>query len=212
VVTEVFTAERGMSFLPAVQPECRVAETYGEDPFVVERALQQAALWDEVKDSLDRPGSDLSGGQQQRLCIARALALQPEVLLLDEPCSALDPTATFRIEELLLSLKAEYTIVIVTHNMREVADVVALPPDFDERHRNAVQQAENAGRRLSASHTRLGKAKAAVADSEILDVWLPRAEQIEQLHERLGSDTKGQGDGVKLRADHQAYLNALRST
>ncbi len=89
----------------------------------VERALKQAALWEEVKDVLHKSGASLSGGQQQRLCIARALAVEPEVLLLDEPCSALDPIATARIEELLLELKKSYTIVIVTHNMQQAARV-----------------------------------------------------------------------------------------
>jgi len=88
---------------------------------LVERSLRQAALWDEVKDRLNRPGVGLSGGQQQRLCVARALAVEPEVLLMDEPCSALDPISTARIEELLLELKANYTIVIVTHNMQQAA-------------------------------------------------------------------------------------------
>jgi len=88
---------------------------------VIERSLRQAALWEEVKDRLRRPGASLSGGQQQRLCVARALAVQPEVLLMDEPCSALDPISTARIEELLLELKAAYTIVIVTHNMQQAA-------------------------------------------------------------------------------------------
>jgi phosphate transport system ATP-binding protein len=90
---------------------------------VVERALRQAALWDEVKDELYKSGSSLSGGQQQRLCIARAVAVQPEVLLMDEPCSALDPIATARIEELILDLKKDLTIVIVTHNMQQAARV-----------------------------------------------------------------------------------------
>jgi phosphate transport system ATP-binding protein len=88
---------------------------------IVERSLRQAALWDEVKDGLRRPGTSLSGGQQQRLCVARALAVEPEVLLMDEPCSALDPISTARIEELLLELKAGYTIVLVTHNMQQAA-------------------------------------------------------------------------------------------
>jgi phosphate transport system ATP-binding protein len=89
----------------------------------VERALRQAALWDEVKDILGRSGASLSGGQQQRLCIARALALEPEVLLMDEPCSALDPIATARIEELIHELAGRFTIVIVTHNMQQAARV-----------------------------------------------------------------------------------------
>jgi len=89
----------------------------------VERALTHAALWDEVKDRLDKPGSSLSGGQQQRLCIARALAVEPEVMLMDEPCSALDPIATAKIEELILELRKDLTIVIVTHNMQQAARV-----------------------------------------------------------------------------------------
>jgi phosphate transport system ATP-binding protein len=88
---------------------------------VVERALRQAALWDEVKDRLHEPGAGLSGGQQQRLCIARALAVEPDVLLMDEPCSALDPISTARIEDLLHVLRERYTIVIVTHNMQQAA-------------------------------------------------------------------------------------------
>jgi phosphate transport system ATP-binding protein len=89
----------------------------------VERSLRQAALWDEVKDDLRRSGAGISGGQQQRLCIARALATEPEVLLMDEPCSALDPTATAKIEQLITTLKDSYTIVIVTHNMQQAARV-----------------------------------------------------------------------------------------
>jgi len=89
----------------------------------VELALRQVALWDEVKDRLARAGTSLSGGQQQRLCIARALALEPEVLLMDEPCSALDPIATARVEELIHELRENYTIVIVTHNMQQAARV-----------------------------------------------------------------------------------------
>ncbi len=92
-------------------------------PERVERSLRNAALWDEVKDRLDGFGTSLSGGQQQRLCIARALANEPEVLLMDEPCSALDPIATQKIEELIVELKASYTIVIVTHNMQQAARV-----------------------------------------------------------------------------------------
>jgi len=89
----------------------------------LEESLRMAALWDEVKDILGRPGIGLSGGQQQRLCIARALAVRPEVLLMDEPCSALDPLATAKIEELINSLRASYTVIIVTHNMQQAARV-----------------------------------------------------------------------------------------
>ncbi len=88
---------------------------------IVERSLRGAHLWEEVKDRLDKPGSSLSGGQQQRLCIARAIAVEPEVLLMDEPCSALDPVATLAIEELIRELKDKYTIAIVTHNMQQAA-------------------------------------------------------------------------------------------
>ncbi len=90
---------------------------------VVERSLRGAALWDEVKDRLKASGLGLSGGQQQRLCIARAIAVEPEVILMDEPCSALDPIATARIEELMQDIKTKYTIVIVTHNMQQAARV-----------------------------------------------------------------------------------------
>jgi phosphate transport system ATP-binding protein len=100
-------------------------------PDVVERCLRQAALWDEVKDRLDEPGTSLSGGQQQRLCIARALGNQPEVLLMDEPCSALDPIATQKVEELIFALKQHYTIVIVTHNMQQAARVSDVTGFFD---------------------------------------------------------------------------------
>ncbi len=90
---------------------------------IVEKSLRGAALWDEVKDRLKASGLSLSGGQQQRLCIARAVAVEPEVILMDEPCSALDPIATARIEDLMQEIKAEYTIVIVTHNMQQAARV-----------------------------------------------------------------------------------------
>jgi phosphate transport system ATP-binding protein len=89
----------------------------------VEWALNQAALWKEVKDKLHQSGTSLSGGQQQRLCIARGIAIKPEVLLLDEPCSALDPISTAKIEELINELKRDYTVVIVTHNMQQAARV-----------------------------------------------------------------------------------------
>jgi phosphate transport system ATP-binding protein len=106
----------------------------------VERALRQAALWDEVKDRLRSSALALSGGQQQRLCIARALAMQPEVLLMDEPCSALDPVATARIESLMETIKDDYTIVIVTHNMQQAARVADVTGFFtlDEADRAGV--------------------------------------------------------------------------
>jgi phosphate transport system ATP-binding protein len=89
----------------------------------VEDALRKAAIWEEVKDVLNKPGTALSGGQQQRLCIARAIVVEPEVLLMDEPCSAIDPIATNKIEELIHELKGTYTIAIVTHNMQQAARV-----------------------------------------------------------------------------------------
>ncbi len=90
---------------------------------IVKESLERATLWDEVKDDLKKPGTSISGGQQQRLCIARAIALQPEVILMDEPCSALDPIATAKIEGLIVQLKKDYTVVIVTHNMQQAARV-----------------------------------------------------------------------------------------
>jgi phosphate transport system ATP-binding protein len=95
----------------------------GELETIVEKSLRQAALWDEVKDKLAQSGLALSGGQQQRLCIARVLAVEPEVILMDEPCSALDPVATLRIEDLMRDLARDYTIIIVTHNMQQAARV-----------------------------------------------------------------------------------------
>jgi len=94
-----------------------------EQDDIVERSLRGANLWEEVKDRLENPGSGLSGGQQQRLCIARAIAVEPQVVLMDEPCSALDPISTLAIEDLIEELKSEYTIVIVTHNMQQAARV-----------------------------------------------------------------------------------------
>lgn len=99
----------------------RLSKSAADD--IVEKSLRGANLWDEVKNRLDQPGSGLSGGQQQRLCIARAIAVEPEVLLMDEPCSALDPISTMAVEALMLELKSEYTIVIVTHNMQQAARV-----------------------------------------------------------------------------------------
>ena len=98
---------------------------------IVERSLRGANLWDEVKDRLDKPGLGLSGGQQQRLCIARAIAVEPEVLLMDEPCSALDPVATLAVEDLIRELKNRYTIVIVTHNMQQAARASDLTAFFN---------------------------------------------------------------------------------
>jgi phosphate transport system ATP-binding protein len=109
--------------LNGMRNKLRVAE-------IVEQSLQQAALWNEVKDSLNKSGMSLSGGQQQRLCIARALAVSPEVLLMDEPASALDPISTAKIEDLIYELKKNYTIVIVTHNMQQAARVSDLTAFF----------------------------------------------------------------------------------
>jgi len=89
----------------------------------VEESLKKAALWDEVKEMLNKSGMTLSGGQQQRLCIARVLAVNPQIILMDEPCSALDPISTLKIEELMMDLKKEYTVIIVTHNMQQAARV-----------------------------------------------------------------------------------------
>ncbi len=100
-----------------------LANTKFELDEIVEKSLKKAGLWDEVKDRLDQPGTGLSGGQQQRLCIARTIAVSPEVILMDEPCSALDPIATARIEELIDELSANYTIAIVTHSMQQAARV-----------------------------------------------------------------------------------------
>jgi phosphate transport system ATP-binding protein len=107
----------------AYGPRLNALAAEREMPERVEQALRQAALWDEVRDRLDDVGTGLSGGQQQRLCIARALANAPDVLLMDEPCSALDPIATEKIEELIVRLKRDYSIVIVTHNMQQAARV-----------------------------------------------------------------------------------------
>ncbi|MDP9418764.1 MAG: phosphate ABC transporter ATP-binding protein PstB [Actinomycetota bacterium] len=101
----------------------KVLKIKGDHDEIVERSLRRAALWDEVKDRLKDSALGLSGGQQQRLCIARALAVDPEVILMDEPCSALDPIATGRIEDLMEEIKSEYTIIIVTHNMQQAARV-----------------------------------------------------------------------------------------
>src|SRR5699024_93909 len=97
----------------------KIKKTDADD--LVESSLRGANLWNEVKDRLDRPGSGLSGGQQQRLCIARTIAVKPEVVLMDEPCSALDPISTLAVEDLIAELKEQYTIVIVTHNMQQAA-------------------------------------------------------------------------------------------
>ncbi len=99
----------------------RISGYKGNMDELVERSLRRAAIWDEVKDKLKQPGTALSGGQQQRLCIARAIAVEPDVILMDEPCSALDPVATLKIEELMFELRDEFTILIVTHNMQQAA-------------------------------------------------------------------------------------------
>ena len=98
---------------------------------VIEKSLRGANLWEEVKDRLNKPGAGLSGGQQQRLCIARAIAVEPQVLLMDEPCSALDPISTLAIEDLMQTLKEQYTIVIVTHNMQQAARVAETTAFFN---------------------------------------------------------------------------------
>ncbi len=112
---------------------------------IVERSLRAAALWEEVKDKLKRSGASLSGGQQQRLCIARTLAVEPEVILMDEPCSALDPIATYKIEQLMVELKQRYTIVIVTHNMQQasrVSDYTAFMLAGEERVGELIEMGE----------------------------------------------------------------------
>jgi phosphate transport system ATP-binding protein len=113
------TIRENVSFAPRMHGE----RDKGQLEEIVERSLRRAALWDEVSDRLDAPATSLSGGQQQRLCIARALAVDPEVLLLDEPCSALDPIATAKIEDLITQLKRDYTVVMVTHNMQQAARI-----------------------------------------------------------------------------------------
>ena len=122
----------------------KVAGFRGDMNELVERSLRRAALWDEVKDKLRSPGTALSGGQQQRLCIARAIAVEPDVILMDEPCSALDPIATLRIEELMRELRETYTIVIVTHNMQQAArasDVTAFLTMGEDRAGHLVEMA-----------------------------------------------------------------------
>ena len=112
-----------MSIFDNVAAGLRLSGTRGDTRERVEQSLRGAGLWEEVKDRLNQPGIGLSGGQQQRLCIARTIAVEPEVILMDEPCSALDPIATLKIEELIHELKQRYTIVIVTHNMQQAARV-----------------------------------------------------------------------------------------
>lgn len=115
----------GLSIFENVASGLRLAQVVRRNVLeeVVETSLKQAALWDEVKDKLKKPGTSLSGGQQQRLCIARALAVRPQILLMDEPTSALDPISTARIEELVMKLRSEVTVMIVTHNMQQAARI-----------------------------------------------------------------------------------------
>lgn len=112
----------------------RLYETRADLDHVVEKSLRRAGLWEEVKDRLDHPGTGLSGGQQQRLCIARAIAVNPEVILMDEPCSALDPIATAKVEELIDELREKYTIIIVTHNLQQAARVSQMTAFFHMGH------------------------------------------------------------------------------
>ena len=106
---------------------------------LVEQSLRRAAIWDEVKDKLKSKGTALSGGQQQRLCIARAIAMKPDVLLMDEPCSALDPISTRQVEELCLELKEQYTIIMVTHNMQQASRTADWTAFFQHRNRRTWQ-------------------------------------------------------------------------
>jgi phosphate transport system ATP-binding protein len=114
----------------AIGPKLRGLSDEEKLQTIVEGSLKEASLWDEVKNELESPGTNLSGGQQQRLCIARALALKPEVLLMDEPTSALDPIAAQRIENLLRQLSEEYTIIIVTHNIQQAARISGMSAFF----------------------------------------------------------------------------------
>ena len=127
---------------------------------IVERSLRRAALWDEVKGELKQSGLALSGGQQQRLCIARALAVEPEVILMDEPCSALDPIATTRIEDLIRDLREEYTIVIVTHNMQQAARVSDRTAFFTVDEKGAGSLVEFADTQLLFTTPRDGRTEA----------------------------------------------------
>jgi phosphate transport system ATP-binding protein len=132
---------------------------------IVEQALRGAALWDEVKDRLKDNAFGMSGGQQQRLCIARAIAVQPDVILMDEPCSALDPVSTFKIEDLMNELKKDYTIVIVTHNMQQAARVADRTAFF------TVASDDEAGSRVGVlvEHDRTDKIFSSPANQKTLD-------------------------------------------
>ena len=128
----------------------KIAGFKGDADALIEESLTRAALWDEVKDKLQESALALSGGQQQRLCIARAIATNPDVVLMDEPCSALDPIATLRIEELMLELKKDYTIIIVTHNMQQAARVSDRTAFFSV---DVGSQGDRTGRLVEFDHT-----------------------------------------------------------
>ena len=141
----------------------RISKSDADD--LVEKSLRGANLWEEVKDRLDKPGSGISGGQQQRLCIARTIAVEPEVILMDEPCSALDPISTLAIEDLIEELKSEYTIVIVTHNMQQAARVADRTAFF------TVASDDEAGSRVGVlvEHDNTDKIFSSPANQKTLD-------------------------------------------
>ena len=172
---------------------------------IVEKSLRRAALWDEVKDRLKASALGLSGGQQQRLCIARAIAVEPEVILMDEPCSALDPIATARIEDLMQELKTEYTIVIVTHNMQQAARVsdrtaffttevnpesdsrTGLLVEFDRTEHDLLQPVATSGPRTTSPAASADRARRRAATVDELRDRVPRGDGGAPLRPRSGS-------------------------